>query len=127
MDVPVCSNLSYVNVPYPSKKTKTRGVPHPSHDQAVAAQDSSHLLEGGAGIDYSSIGPDYETIDSRKESQRKNQVLVAGRLSESYEYSEVHLTTLNESVPEGSANYEVPLNLRQNMSTEDEDYSHLKY
>ena len=121
MDMPVCSNLSYVKAPCPSDlTTKTRGV-HPS--QAVATQNSNHQLEGGAGADYRSIGPDYETIDSKTQSQRKNQV-PARRLSERYEYSEEHL---NESVPEGSANYEVPLNLRQNVSTEDEDYSHLKH
>ena len=118
MDMPVCSNLSYMKAPCPSDlTTKTRGA-HPS--QAVA---SNHQLEGGAGADYSSIGPDYETIDSKTQSQRKNQV-PAGKLSERYEYSEVHL---NGSVPEGSANYNVPLNLRQNVSTEDEDYSHLKH
>ena len=103
--------------------TKTRGA-HPS--QAVATQNSNHQLEGGAGADYSSIGPDYETIDSRTQSQRKNQV-PAGRLSERYEYSEAHLATLNESVPEGSTNYDVPLNLRENVSIEDENYSHLKH
>ena len=122
--MPVCSNLSYVKAPCQSDfTTKTRGA-RPS--LAVATQNSNHQLEGGAGADYSSIGPDYETIDSKTQSQRKNQVLV-GRLSERYEYSEAHLATLNESVPEGSTNYNVPLNLRQNVSTEDEDYSHLKH
>ena len=122
--MPIRSNLSYIKAPCQlDLTTQTRGA---HHSQAVATQNSNHQLEGGAGADYSSIGPDYETIDSRTQSQRKNQV-PAGRLSERYEYSEAHLATLNESVPEGSANYEVPLNLRQNVSTEDEDYSHLKH
>ena len=122
--MPIRSNLSYVKAPCQlDLTTQTRGA---HHSQAVATQNSNHQLEGGAGADYSSIGPDYETIDSRTQSQRKNQV-PAGRLSERYEYSEAHLATLNESVPERSANYEVPLNLRQNVSTEDEDYSHLKH
>ena len=99
--------------------TKARGA------QAVTVNQ----LEGGADPDYSSLGPDYETIDSRSgQSQRKNQVPV-GRLSERYEHSEAHLATLNENAPEGlgSINYEVPLNLNQNVSTESEDYSHLKH
>ena len=118
--MPVHNNLSYLKASCPADLTTKTGA-HPSQ----VARDTNHI-QGGAGADYSSIGPDYETIDSRTQSQRKNQVPVV-RLSERYEYSEAHLTTLNESVPEGSANYEVPLNLRQNMSTEDEDYSHLKH
>ena len=55
----------------------------------------------------------------------------AVQLSERYEYSEAHLATLNENAlwPEGleNANYEVPLNLGQNVSNESEDYSHLKH
>ena len=98
---------------------------HPS--QAIEARENNQL-EGGAGADYSSIGPDYETIDSRSgQSNKKTQLPLAGRLSGRYEYSEAHLATPNEGVPGGSANYEIPLNLRQNMSTEDEDYSHLKH
>ena len=114
MDIPVCSNLSYV-----------KG--HMSNSRAVTVNQ----LEDGAGPDYSSFGPDYETIDSRSghgRSQRKNQV-PTGRLSEQYEYSEAYLATLNENAPEGlgSANYEVPLKLRQNVGTANEDYSHLKH
>ena len=123
-DMPVHSNLSYLKAHCPSDLTSKTGA-HPS--QAIAARENNQL-EGGAGADYSSIGPDYETIDSRNgQSNKKSQVPLAGRLSERYEYSETHLATLNESVPGGSANYEIPLNLRQNVSTEDEDYSRLKH
>ena len=117
MDIPIHCNLSYVKVPGTSNSTRARGV---FSSQAVT-------VEGGVGPDYSSIGPNYETIDSRSgQSQRKNQV-PTGRLSDSERYSEVciHLATLNENAPEGlgSANsFEVPLNLRQNVSTGSEDY-----
>ena len=125
MDMPTRSNLSYMkacsNGPSATKTTRV----HPS--QAVNIQDSNQI-EGGAGADYSSIGQDYETIDSRSgQSNKKTQMPLAGRLSERYEYSEAHLATWNESVPGGSTNYEIPLNLRQNVSTEDEDYSRLKH
>ena len=125
MDMPVHSNLSYMKAPgscTSKSATKAKGACSP---QAVTVNQ----LEGGAGHDYSSIGPDYETIDSRSgQSQTKNQV-PAGRLPERYEYSKAHLASLNENAPEGlgSANYEVPLNLRQDVSTESEDYSHLKH
>ena len=106
----------------------------PPHLQnASDAYVTVNQLEGGAGSDYSSIGPDYETIDSRSgQSQRKKKSgATAVQLSERYEYSEAHLATLNENAlwPEGlgSTNYEVPLNLRQNVNAESEAYSHLKY
>ena len=84
--------------------------------QAVSAgatmnQDQTQCL------DYGCLGPDYETIDSRRQSQRKHQVQ-AGLLSERYEYSEAHLATDGgASGPEASADYEVPL--KQNVGTED--------
>ena len=120
-DMPVHSNQSQSDL-------TTKAGAHPS--QAIAAREKNQL-EGEAGTDYSSIGPDYETIvdDSRRQSNKKTQVSLAGRLSERYEYSEAHLATWNESVPGGSTNYEIPLNLRQNVSIciEDEDYSRLKH
>ena len=85
------------------------------------------IQNDGAGPDYSRFGPDYKTVDSsNRPPQRKNQVPAAVRLSERCEYSEAHLATLNEEGLE-SANYEVPLNLRQDLSTENEDYSHLQH
>ena len=47
--------------------------------------------------------------------------MLAGQPLERYEYLEAHLATLIQIVPAeglGSANYEVPLNLRQNVSDE---------
>ena len=125
MDMPVSSNLSYVKAPDSHMSNSTIKARGACTSRAVTVNQ----LEGGAGPDYSSFGPDYEIIDSRSgQSQRKNQV-PAGRLSERYEYSEAHLATLNENAPEGlgSVNYEAPLNLGQNVSTESEDYSHLKH
>ena len=125
MDVPVRSNLSYVKAPDSHTSNSTIKARRACTSRAVTVNQ----LEGGAGPDYSSFGPDYETIDSRSgQSQRKNQV-PSGQLSARYEYSEAHLATLIENTPEGlgSVNYEVPLNLRQNVSIENEDYSHLKH
>jgi hypothetical protein len=127
MDLHVRSNQSYTKAPAhtgaSNSTTQARGG-YPSNSQAVVVSQ----FEDGTGPDYSSFGPDYETIDSRKQPQRKGQV-PGGQLSERYEYSEAHLATLNETTSEGleSANYEVPLNLRQNMEIESEDYSHLKH
>ena len=116
MNMPVHSNQSYVKPPGASNSTtKVRG------PQAEAIHNQ---LEDGAGLDYSRFGPDYETVDSSNRPQRrKNQVPAAVRLSERYEYSEAHLATLNEE----GLDYEAPLNLRQNMSSENEDYSHLQH
>ena len=119
MNMSVHSNQSYVKEPGASNSTtKARGA------QAVAIHNQ---LEDGAGPDYSRFGPDYETVDSSNQPpRRKNQAPAAAHLSERYEYSEAHLATLNEEGL-GNANYEVPLNLRQNVSAENEDYSHLQH
>ena len=117
MNMPVHSNQNYVKPPGTSiSTTKARGV------QAAAINQ----LNDGAGPDYSRLGPDHETINSSKRPQRKNQIPAAVCLSEQYEYSEAHLATLNEESL-GSANHEIPLNLRQNVSAENEDYSHLQH
>ena len=117
--MPVHSNLSYVTAP--TTTTKSSGtLSQPVSAGSTKIQDDAH------GPDYSSVAPNYETINTMKQSQRKNQAH-SRLLSERYEYSEAHLATLTESVPEESANYEVPLSLRQNVCTEDGDYSHLKH
>jgi hypothetical protein len=121
MEMPVHRNQSYImKVPAhadaSNSTTKARG----GYPVTVSQ------LEDGTGPDYSSFGPDYESIDSRsKQPQRKRQV-PGGQLSERYEYSEAHLATLNKEGL-GRADYEVPLNLRQNVEIETEDYSHLKH
>ena len=69
------NNQSYVKSPGASNSTtKARGA------QAVAIQSQ---LDNGAGPDYSRFGPDYETINTSKRPQRKNQTPAAAvRLSE---------------------------------------------
>ena len=127
MEMPVHSNRSYVQAPAhidaSNSTTKARG---DCRSQAMTVT-VSQLEDGVAGPDYSSFGPDYESIDSSgpKQPQRRGEV-PAGRLSQRYEYSEAHLATLNEEGLDG-ARYEVPLNLRQNVTIESEDYSHLKH
>jgi hypothetical protein len=128
MDMPVRSNQSYTKAPAAAhtgasnSTTQARGG-YPSNSQTVVVSQ----FEDGTGPDYSSFGPNYESIDSRKQpaAERKNPV-PAGRLSERYEYSEAHLATLNKEGL-GSADYEIPLNLRQNVEIESGDYSHLKH
>ncbi len=117
MDMPVRSNLSYVTTPSHSTRATSQAI---STGATIANRDEAQCP------DYSCIGPDYETIDSRRQSQRKNRAQ-ARLLSERYEYSEAHLATDGGGATERSANYEVPLNLRQNECMEDEDYSHLQY
>ena len=126
MDMPVHSNRRYFQAPAhtgaSNSTTKARG---DCRSQAVTVT-VSQLEDGAADPDYSSFGPDYESIDSSgsKQPQRRGEVL-ARQLSQRYEYSEAHLATLNE---EGlGASYEVPLSLKQNVKTESEDYSHLKH
>ena len=125
MEMPVHSNRSYVQAPahigVSNSTTKAR-VDFRSQAVTVTVED------GASGPDYSSFGPDYESIDSNgpKQPQRRGKV-PAGRLSQHYEYSEAHLATLNEERLAGAYSYEVPLNLRQNMTTESENYSHLKH
>ena len=127
MEMPVHGNRSYVQAPVhtgaSNSTTKARG---DCHSQAVTVT-VSQLEDGAADPDYSSFGPDYESIDSSgsKQPQRRGEV-PAGQLSQRYEYSEAHLATLNEEGLAG-ASYEVPLSLRQNVTTESEDYSHLKH
>ena len=121
--MPVCSNLSYVITPSHSTTRISDSETCPS--QVRDTNQGSEVCP-----EYSSFGPDYETIDSRRQSQRINQTHARDRLlSERYEYSEAHLeaATAAGGVPEVSANYEVPLSLGQNVCTEDEDYSHLKH
>lgn len=118
IDVPIRSNQRYLKES-DSAANSTRG--------ACSLAVTINHPEGGAGPDYSSFGPDYETIDSSREQPQRGNLMLAGQPPERYEYSEAHL---NQNVPAeglGSANYEVPLNLRQNVSTESDEYSHLKH
>ena len=124
MDMPVHSNRRYFQAPAhtgaSNSTTKARG--------DCRSQAATVTVEDGASDpDYSSFGPDYESIDSNgsKQPQRRREV-PAGRLSERYEYSEAHLATLDEEGLAG-ASYEVPLSLRQHVTTESENYSHLKH
>ena len=125
--MPIHNNQSYVQAPAHTGTSNSTTKAREDYPSQAVACTVSQLEDGAAGPDYSSFGPDYESINSSrpKQSQRKGQV-PAGRLSQRYEYSEAHLATLHEEGL-GNANYEVPLSSRQNMKTESEDYSHLKH
>ena len=118
---------NYVTTLSPHPTTKTSGTASPeavSADTTIVNQDEAHC----DGPDYSSLGPQYETIDSRRESQSKNQAR-ARLLSERYEYSEAHCVVATDgyTLTEASAQYEVPSNLKQKECTENEEYSHLTH
>ena len=122
--MPAQKNLSYAK-PTTTTTTTTKSIASGALSQpsvsATRTQDEAQCP------DYSCVGPDYETIDTMKQSQRKNQAH-SRLLSERYEYSEAHLATLTDSVPEGRADYEVPVSLKLSVNTEDlGDYSHLKH
>ena len=121
MDMPVRNNLSYVTAESPHSTTKTSGIAPPetvSADATIINHDEAHR----DGPNYSCLGPQYETIDARRESQGKNQAH-ARLLSERYEYSEAHCVVATD---EGT--YEVPSDLKQKeCHAENEDYSHLKH
>ena len=126
MDMPVRNNLSYITTLSPNSTTKTSGTAPPkavSVDATIINQDKAHC----DGPNYSCLGPQYETIDSRKESQSESQAH-ARLLSERYEYSEAHcVVATDDGTTEASAQYEVPSNLKQTECAENEDYSHLKH
>ena len=128
MDMPVHNNSSYVTTLSPNSTTKTSETAPPeaitvSADATVVNQDEAHC----DSPNYSCLGPQYETIDSRRESQSKNQAR-ARLLSERYEYSEAHCrVATDDGTTEASVQYEVPSNLKQMDCTENEDYSHLKH
>lgn len=121
MPAPVHSNLSYVITPSHSTIRSSRALP-----TAGAATAMNH--DQAQCPDYSCLGPDYEIVDSSGQSQGKHAAQATSqsrRLSQRYEYSEVHLAA--DGGATASTHYEVPLNLRQNETKENEDYSHLKH
>ena len=125
MDMPVRSNLNYVTTSSHSTIKSSQALPT-ANAATPMNQDQAQCP------DYSCLGPDYEIVDSRGQSQGKYVVQAASQsrwISQRHEYSETHLAAdggVTES--KGSTHYEVPLNSRQNSETkEDEDYSHLKH
>ena len=76
MEMPVHSNRSYVQAPahtgVSNSTTKVRG---DYRSQAVTLT-VSQLEDGPVGPDYSSFGPDYESIDSSgpNQPQRRGEV-----------------------------------------------------
>ena len=118
-DVPVRRNMSYATTPL-----------HSSRPQAVQAVRAAGQNETDAAGDYSRIGPSYETIDSRRQQPAvttAGRSRVSARVSERYEFSEVHLAATaadGGGQSEMYLDYEVP----QNLSTAQiEEYSHLQY
>ena len=114
-DISIDRNISYTTTP--SRSTTNR-------PQAVTATG-----QGGTGpaAEYSSFGPSYEALNSRRQQPVATRNLVSARLSERYEFSDTHLAAAGGrgSVQrEVAMDYEVPQNSRQ---IELDEYSHLQY
>ena len=79
-----------------------------------------------AAIEYSRIGPSYETIDSRRQQPLAGRNQVSAKLSERYEFSEAHLAMASArgggGQGETAMDYEVPF-----QSGEHNEYSHLQH
>ena len=121
IDMPVGRNISYVTAP---SSSTTSG---PQATQAVRTTD-----QGGTGpaAEYSSFGPSYEALNSRRQQPvaARNQVSVG--LSERYVFSDTHLEAAGSGGVQGEVamDYEVPQNLQQNGEHDDHDeYSHLQH
>ena len=98
-----------------------------------------------AAVDYSRIGPSYETINSRRHHQPEaggqENVSALASLSERYEFSEPgpHLAMAASARPGGDGgggvgqgeaaalDYEIPLNSSLSQSEGHEEYSHLQH
>ena len=114
-DVAVRRNISYAATP---SRSTTSGP-----QATVRATDQG---ETGPAAEYSSFGPSYEALNSRRQQP---VAAVSARLSERYEFSDAHLAAAGGSGAgvqgEVAMDYEVLQNSRQN---EDHDeYSHLQY
>ena len=118
-DMPVGRNVSYVTAP---SHATTSG------HQATQAVRAPSQGETGPAAEYSSFGPSYEALNSRRQQPvaARNQVSV--RLSERYEFSDAHLTAAGSRggvQGESCMDYEVPQNSRRNE--EHDEYSHLRH
>jgi hypothetical protein len=129
--MPVRSNLSYATTPSPHSTTKSCGAvpPESGSVDAIATTIVTEQYEAHSdGPDYSCLGPQYETIDTRsREPQGKTEAATRARLlSERYEYSETHcVAAATDGGTAGeSTGYE---SIKQNQCTGNEEYSHLKH
>ena len=129
VDVPVRRNMSYATTPSHSTTSGPQGV------QAASARQNDTETDAAAA-DYSRIGPSYETInhnaDTRREQPLAAVTVVAGRnqvsarLSERYEFSEAHLTSVAGAASASGGGGQVSQNLRQ-LQEHSDDYSHLHH
>ena len=115
-----------------------RNVSHattPSHStasgpQAQVVRAATGQGETGPAAEYSSFGPSYEALNSRRQQPMAARNQVSARLSERYVISDAHLEAPGSGGVQGEVamDYEVPQNLRQNGEHDDHDeYSHLQH
>ena len=83
-----------------------------------------------AVVEYSRIGPSYETINSRRQQPVAGRNVTLGRLSERYEFPEAHLAAAGgrgggQGETATHMDYEVPLTSSQNEGHE--EYSRLQH
>ena len=115
-DVAVRRNVSYTT--NPSRSTT-------SGPQATVTATGQG--ETGPAAEYSSFGPSYETLNSRRQQLMAARNLVSARLSERYAFSDAHLAAVAgvQGEVEVGMDYEVPQNSRQNG--DHDEYSHLQH
>ena len=118
-DMSVGRNISYATTP---SRSTTNG------PQAVTATAQG---ETGPAAEYSSFGPSYEALNSRRQQPVAARNRVSARLSERYEFSDAHLAAAAGGrggvQGEATMDYEVPQNSRQLQNGENDEYSHLRH
>ena len=113
--IPVHKNSSYVTQP-PTSRTPPQAV--------RLANPTATQTEGGTTApNYSSVGPAYESIESRRQVQLEGS---ANRVNmrERDEFAEIHVEMDNQNNFHGSMEYEVPI---VSVPQSTEDYSRLQH
>ena len=102
--MPVEENISYLRTPSRPTTNASPGQVDRGNEQNVAASNPN----------YSSFGPAYESINSRRQQQGNRQVPISQR----YEFAEIHTETDNRV-----QDYEVP----RDSIVQAQEYSHLQH
>ena len=111
--IPVRNNASYVTQPSTSR-TPPQAV-RPANPRATQPEGDA------TAPNYSSIGPDYESIESRRQVQVEGSNRV--NMRERYEFAEIHAETDGQNGVQESMDYEVPVP----SVSQTEDYSRLQH
>ena len=101
--MPACNNSRYVTQPAPVSTLRTpRQAVRPAN--LTAAQPEADTTTPN----YSSIGPAYATVDTRRQVQQEGGTQNRVNMRERYEFAEIHAETDGQDIVQGSMDYEVP-------------------